>query len=85
MPTSTAVTTTAEKILEINRDNMVEANNAARKQGHEASRYMIIALMAAFAVATAVAYALARSIVRPVQSLTESAQQLGEGDRRAHV
>jgi len=85
LPTSSAITATAEKILEINRDNMVAANNAARKQGHEASRYMIIALAAAFAVATAVAYALARSIVRPVQSLTESAQQLGEGNLDQHV
>ncbi len=84
-PTSTAITATAEKILEINRDNMVAAKNAAREQGHEASRYMIIALAAAFAVATAVAYALARSIVRPVQSLTESAQQLGEGNLDQHV
>ena len=84
-PTSTAITATAEKILEINRDNMVDANNAARKQGHGASRYMIIALAAAFAVATAVAYTLARSIVRPVESLTESAQELGEGNLDQHV
>ena len=84
-PTSAAITGTAEKILEINRDNMVAANNEARKQGHDASRYMIIALAAAFAVATGVAYALARSIVRPVQSLTESAQQLGEGNLDQHV
>jgi NtrC-family two-component system sensor histidine kinase KinB len=85
LPTSTAITTTAEKILEINRDNMVEAKNAARKQGRDASRYMIIALAAGFAVAAGVAYLLARSIVRPVQSLTESAQQLGEGNLDQHV
>ncbi|HEX4139927.1 MAG TPA: ATP-binding protein [Candidatus Methylacidiphilales bacterium] len=84
-PASAAITATAGKILEINRDNMVAANNAARKQGHEASRYMIIALASAFAVATLVAYALARSIVRPVESLTESAQQLGEGNLDQHV
>ncbi len=85
LPASTAITTTAEKILEINRDNMVAAKNAARKQGREASRYMIIALAAGFAVAAGVAWLLARSIVRPVQSLTESAQELGEGNLDQHV
>jgi len=85
LPASTAITATAEKILEINRDNMVAAKNAARKQGRAASRYMIIALAAGFAVAAGVAWLLARSIVRPVQSLTESAQQLGEGNLDQHV
>ncbi len=84
-PASTAITDTAGRILDINKDNMVTASFEARKKGYEASHYMIAALAVAFVVATAVAYALARSIVRPVQSLTESAQQLGEGNLDQHV
>jgi signal transduction histidine kinase len=84
-PASTTITDTAGRILEINKDNMVSASFQARQQGHAASRYMIITLLVAFAVAASVAYALARSIVRPVESLTESAQQLGEGNLDQHV
>jgi len=76
---------TANHILEINKQNMVDANDEARRQSHDASRYMIMSLVAGFVVAAAVTYALARSIIQPVQNLTESAQQLGEGNLDQHV
>jgi signal transduction histidine kinase len=85
LPTSNEVTLTAEHILQMNQDNMVAANREAERQGHAASLYMIITLVIAFVIATGVAYALARSIVRPVRNLTESAQQLGEGNLDQHV
>lgn len=85
LPASKDVEATANHILEINQQNMVEANNAARQQSHDASRYMLMTLLAGFAVAAAVAYALARSIIQPIQNLTESAQQLGEGNLDQHV
>jgi signal transduction histidine kinase len=85
LPTFTAVKETAEHILEINQQNMVEANNEARRQSRAASRYMIATLISGFVVATGVMYVLARSIVQPVQSLTESAQQLGDGNLDQHV
>lgn len=85
LPTFTSVKETATQILDVNQQNMVDANNAARQESQKASRYMIIALVAGFIVATGVSYALARSILRPVQSLTESAQQLGEGNLDQHV
>ena len=85
LPAFTEVKDTASHILDLNQKNMVEANNAARQQSQDASRYMIIALLSGFVVAAAAAYALARSILRPVQSLTESAEQLGEGNLDQHV
>jgi signal transduction histidine kinase len=85
LPTFTDVKETANRILDINQQNMVEANNEARRQSHIASRYMVGTLIAGFAVATGVTYVLARSITRPVQSLIESAQQLGEGNLDQHV
>jgi NtrC-family two-component system sensor histidine kinase KinB len=85
LPTFTEINQTANHILEINQQNMVEANDAARRQSRDASRYMIGTLMAGFMVAAGVAYALARSISRPIQGLTESAQQLGEGNLDQHV
>jgi signal transduction histidine kinase len=85
LPTSTAVDDTAHRILELNQQNMVDANDAARRQSRDASRYMIAILAGGFVLATVLAWLLARSIVQPVQSLTESAQQLGDGNLDQHV
>jgi len=85
LPTFTEVKDTATQILDINQQNMVEANNEARHQSQDASRYMIMTLLGSFIVAVTVAYFLARSILRPVQNLTESAQLLGDGDLDQHV
>jgi NtrC-family two-component system sensor histidine kinase KinB len=76
---------TANQILEINQDNMVKANNDARKLSRDSSSCMVMALAAGFVIATGVVYLLSRSIVQPVQNLTESARQLGEGNLKQHV
>ncbi|MDB4793763.1 cell wall metabolism sensor histidine kinase WalK [Methylacidiphilales bacterium] len=85
LPTFTDVKETANRILEINQQNMVDANNEARRQSRDASRYMIGTLFIGFVIATSVTYLLARSIVQPIQNLTESAQQLGDGNLDQHV
>ncbi len=84
-PTFLDVKQTADQILEINQQNMVKANNKARKQSRDSSRFMVVALAAGFVTATGVVYLLSHSIVQPVQNLTESAQQLGEGNLDQHV
>jgi signal transduction histidine kinase len=85
LPTFTEVSETANHILEINQKNMTDANDEARRQSRAASRYMVGTLLGGFAIAAGVTYLLARSIVQPVQSLTESAQQLGDGNLDQHV
>lgn len=84
-PLFTAIRVPISRILEINQQNMVDANNVARRQGHDASRYMMVALITGFVVALGATYAMSRSIVQPVQALTESAQQLGAGNLDQHV
>jgi two-component system, NtrC family, sensor histidine kinase KinB len=85
LPTFSGINQAANRILEINQQNMVEANDAARRQSRDASHYMIGTLIAGFIVAAGVAFALARSIIQPIQGLTESARQLGEGNLDQHV
>ena len=85
LPTFNAVKETANHIQEINQQNMIEANEQARKLSRASSNTMIMTLVAGFVVATVVTYLLARSITRPLQNLTESAQQLGEGNLDQHV
>ena len=85
LPTFNEVNQTAQRILEINQQNMVDANNEARKLSRHSSDYMLGTLVTGFVVAGGVVYLLSHSIVQPVQSLTESAQQLGEGNLDQHV
>jgi NtrC-family two-component system sensor histidine kinase KinB len=85
LPCSTAVKETANQILEINQQNMVTANDQARRLSRASSRYMVVALAAGLITATGVIYLLSKSIVQPVQNLTESARQLGEGNLEQHV
>jgi signal transduction histidine kinase len=84
-PLSGDIRQTAGRILDLNQQNMVAANDAARRQSGSASRYMVMALLAGLGVAAAVTYALSRSITQPVQALTESARQLGAGNLDQHV
>jgi signal transduction histidine kinase len=84
-PAYAAVTATAGRILEINEASMLEANEAARQQSRDASRYLIMTLLGGFGLTAVIIYLLARSIIRPVQSLTDSALQLGEGNLDQHV
>jgi signal transduction histidine kinase len=76
---------TAQRILEINQQNMIAANEEARRQSRAASRYMLATLVSGFVIAAPVTYMLARSIIQPLESLTESAQQMGEGNLNQHV
>jgi two-component system, NtrC family, sensor histidine kinase KinB len=84
-PTFTSVKETAENILQLNQQNMVEANNKARLQSRDASRYMIGTLLVGIAIAAGVTFVLARSIIQPIQNLTDSARQMGEGNLDQHV
>ena len=85
VPVFTDVKEKANRILEINQDSMVKANDDARKLSRESSSCMIMALAAGFVTATGVLYHLSRSIVQPVQNLTESVRRLGEGNLLQHV
>ena len=84
-PTFAAVKETASRILEINQDSMVKANNDARKLSRDSSSCMVGALTVGFVVAVVTIYHLSHSIVQPVQNLTESALALGEGKLDQHV
>lgn len=80
LPTFTEVKDTADKILRLNQDNMVRANADARSLSARSTRYLIIAILCGGAVAIYFAARLQRSILRPIQSLTDSAKELGEGN-----
>lgn len=80
LPLFTEIKETANKILLINQDNMVKANADARRLSATSTHYMIMAILAAFAVALFFAYNLQRAILSPIKALTSSATELGEGN-----
>ena len=60
LPTFTAVKDTAQEIIQINQDNMVDADQQARKLAAQSTRYMIIAALAGLAGAFYFAWRLQR-------------------------
>jgi signal transduction histidine kinase len=84
-PAHEGINHTATQILDLNQQNMVDANNQARELSHTSSRFMVMELLASFLIATAIAWLLARALVRPIRALTDSAQELGEGRLDQHV
>jgi signal transduction histidine kinase len=85
LPTFTDIQETVGHVLELNQQNMMDANNEARRQSREASSYMIVTLFAGLLVAAGATFLLARSLIQPIQRLTETAQELGEGRLDQHV
>jgi len=80
LPTFTEIKDTADKILKLNQDNMVKANSDARSLSLRSTRYMMITILCGAGIAIYFALRLQHSILRPIQSLTDSAKELGEGN-----
>lgn len=79
LPTFTAVKDTAQEIIRINQNNMVEADRKARALSAKSTRYMIFAILAGIAGAVYFAARLQRSILEPIHALTTVSKELGEG------
>ena len=79
LPAFTGIKDTAQEIIRINQDNMVQADREARRLAAESTRYMIIAIVAGIAGAIYFAARLQRSILQPIHALTAVSKELGDG------
>lgn len=79
LPAFTEIKDTAQEIVRINQDNMVQADRDARHLSAQSTRYMILAIGAGIAGAIYFAARLQRSILQPIQALTAVSKELGEG------
>ena len=79
LPAFTEIKDTAQAIIRINQDNMVQADRDARHLSAQSTRYMVIAIGAGIAGAIYFAARLQRSILQPIQALTAVSKELGEG------
>ncbi len=71
---------TADSILEVNQKNMSDANNWARSNAAAAKRQMYILLLAGMIVAVGFVLFTGRWILRPVNRLIRSAEEIKQGN-----
>jgi signal transduction histidine kinase len=80
LPRFTAIRETAQEIIRINQENMVEADNNARAKSARSTRYMILAVLGGLGMAIFFADRLQRSILTPIRAVTTVSKELGEGN-----
>ena len=80
LPKFTDVKNTAEAILELNQKNMVKASAEAQQLSRDSTISMAFGILGAVAIAFFFAYRLQRAILNPINTLTASATELGEGN-----
>jgi signal transduction histidine kinase len=84
-PTFQQIKTTADEILEMNQQNMVEANDRARELAADATRRMALLLLAGIAVAGLCIFVLSRAILGPLERLTRAAGEIAGGNLETTV
>ncbi|MFY9825742.1 MAG: ATP-binding protein [Thermoanaerobaculia bacterium] len=70
---------TADEVLSLNQQNMVEANDRARKLAKDAGREMALLLLAGTAVAGLAILFLSRAILGPLERITAAAGEIEKG------
>jgi signal transduction histidine kinase len=70
----------ADEVLALNQENMTAMDRRARNNAALSIRLMIGALIAAVALAVGAALLLSRSILRPIQAVTDGARALARGE-----
>ena len=70
----------AQHILDMNQANMSEANDAARRQAASAHRRMLTSIIACIFIAALLSYMARRWILKPIQRLIESTNEIRQGN-----
>jgi two-component system, NtrC family, sensor histidine kinase KinB len=79
-PTLQQIKRTADEILQMNQQNMVEAKDRARRVADEASRRMAVLLLTGVAFAGIAVFFLSRAILGPLEQLTWAAGEIEKGN-----
>jgi signal transduction histidine kinase len=70
----------AQEILEMNQANMNDANDAARRIAASAHRRMVVAIAVCAAIAILFSFIAQRSILRPINKLIDSTNEIRQGN-----
>jgi signal transduction histidine kinase len=80
LPLFVQIKETADEILQMNQKNMSDANNLARRSAASARRQMYILLLAGMLVAVGFVLFTGRWILRPINRLIRSAEEIKQGN-----
>ena len=79
LPSFTRIKDTAQAIISINQDTMVQADRDARELSARSTRYMILASLLGLTASAFFAARLQKAILKPIEALTAVSKELGEG------
>jgi two-component system, NtrC family, sensor histidine kinase KinB len=79
-PTFRQIKETADEILHMNQQNMVQANDRARRLAKNATRHMAVLLLAGTAFAGLCVLFLSQAILGPLERLTRAAGEIESGN-----
>ena len=80
LPLFRQIRNTADEILKMNQQNMVDANEWARKKAKDSNRSMYIFLLMGIIMAVGFIFFIGRWILLPITRLTRSVEQIKEGN-----
>lgn len=80
LPIFQSIKRSADEILQMNQQNMADANMVAREKAARASQRMYLLLICGFGVASAFIYYTGLWILRPITALTASAKEIAHGN-----
>jgi two-component system, NtrC family, sensor histidine kinase KinB len=79
LPLFTEIKNNAQTVIDINQQNMVQADRHARSLSKDSTRAMFLLLLIGIGLAMFFGYGLQRAILKPIQTLTAVSKELGEG------
>lgn len=79
LPVFTRIKDEAQKVIDLNQENMVQADRGARELSTSSTRYMVLASVMGIAAAIFFTMRLQKSILAPIGALTAVSKELGEG------
>jgi NtrC-family two-component system sensor histidine kinase KinB len=79
LPLFTEIKNSAQEVIRINQDNMVQADHRTRSLSKDSIRAMFLLLLTGVGLAIFFGYGLQRAILKPIQTLTAASKELGDG------
>lgn len=80
LPHSDALRSTAQQIIEMNLDNMVSVDGQARQRADKTNRTMLVLVLSGVTLTLVFVLAVFPTIIRPLESLTRSVEEIRQGN-----
>jgi signal transduction histidine kinase len=80
LPRSDALRSVAQQVIELNLDNMVSVDGRARQRADETNRTMLLLVLSGVTLALVFVLAIVPTIIRPLEGLTRSVEEIRQGN-----